>query len=119
MRLRTLCPALLLIALPLTSCDPGFPGSDGSASIDRETFIESYVDLRVEAIYWENGLLPDTTRKRILAEHELTEADLREFIAVHGRNVPMMEELWLEIRLRVEEATRLPDDPTDSEPPAP
>jgi hypothetical protein len=119
MRLRTLCPVLILIALPVTACDPGFPGSEGSASIDRETFVESYVDLRLEAMYWENGALPDTTRERILAGHEVTEDNLREFIAVHGRNVPMMEELWLEVRVRVEEATRLQEDPRGPEPPAP
>ncbi|MEX0842749.1 MAG: hypothetical protein WD960_12240 [Gemmatimonadota bacterium] len=112
MRLRLLLPALLLGAFPLASCDPGFPGSEGSAAIDTETFIESYVDLRHEAMYWETSNLPDSTRTRILVERGVTEADLREFIAVHGRNVPMMEEVWLEVRNRVEEATEPDEDPS-------
>jgi len=92
---------VLALLVGLVACDPGFPSSEGEASVDRETFIEVYVELRLAALEWETGRIPADDRDRILAEHEVTEDDLREFIEVHGRNVPFMNDVWHEVSERI------------------
>ena len=103
-RLVPLCaiPVMSLL-LALAGCDLGFPSSEGEASVDRETFITVYVDLRLAALAWESARVPEAERDRILAEHGVTEDDLREFIEVHGRNVPFMTDVWHEIDARLTE----------------
>jgi hypothetical protein len=99
----------LLALLALPACDPGFPSSEGNAPIDRETFVEVYVDLRAEAVRWDGGRLPENERDRILQEHGVTADDLRAFVQVHGRNVPYMTEVWTEVDERM--ADLVVDDP--------
>jgi hypothetical protein len=93
---------VILLALVATACDPGFPTSEGEARIDRETFVETYVDLRLAAR--SHGVLTEADRDRVLVEHGVTEEDLREFIEVHGRNVPYMNRVWSEVEARIAEA---------------
>lgn len=91
---------LILVTAPV-ACDPGFPTSEGEASVDRDTFVEIYVELRLAALEWESGRIPEAERDRILAEHGVSEDDLREFIEVHGRNVPFMNDVWNEVANRI------------------
>ncbi len=94
------CLLMVLLVAP-TACDPGFPTSEGEASVDRDTFVEVYVELRLAALEWESGRVPEAERDRILAEHGVSEDDLREFIEVHGRNVPFMNDVWHEVSDRI------------------
>jgi hypothetical protein len=109
--------AMLAILLPVLACDAGFPSSEGRAAIDRETFIRTYVDLRLAALEGETGRISEAERDRVLAEHGVTEDALRSFIEVHGRNVPYMNELWIEvdqrIRTELESADQTPPEPAD------
>lgn len=99
----------LLALLALTACDPGFPSSEGTAPIDRDTFVAVYVDLRAEAVRWDGGRLPEDERDRVLQEHGVSADDLRAFVQVHGRNVPFMTEVWTEVDERL--ADLVVDDP--------
>lgn len=98
---RAACLVAGALLLATTACDPGFPSSEGEARIDEETFIQAFVDLRLTAL---TGALTESERDRILAEHGATEEDLREFIEVHGRNVPYMSRVWTEVDHRISEA---------------
>lgn len=96
----TLAVALGLASL-LVACEPDIPSSEGEAPVDRETFIETYVELRLEALKWDGGRLPEEERDRILRELGVTADDLRAFVQVHGRNVPFMADVWTEVEERM------------------
>lgn len=100
-RLFTSVVVAFALAAGTWACDPGFPTSEGTAPIDRETFIDTYVALRTEAMGWEGGRIPAEDRDRVLAEKGVTAEDLRSFIEVHGRNVPYMSLLWAEVESRL------------------
>jgi len=95
---------LLLLLAPLSGCDLGFPESDGEAELDRDTFVATYTELRLAAMEWESTRLPEGERDRILSERGVTESQLREFVHVHGRNVPFMNEIWNEVADEVSRA---------------
>lgn len=97
-------PALAValgLASLLVACEPDIPSSEGEAPVDRETFIETYVELRLEALKWDGGSLPEDERDRILRELGVTADDLRAFVQVHGRNVPFMADVWTEVEERM------------------
>jgi hypothetical protein len=95
---------LLLLLAPISGCDLGFPESDGEAELDRDTFVATYTELRLAAMEWESAQLPEAERDRILSERGVTESQLRDFVRVHGRNVPFMNEIWNEVADQVSRA---------------
>ncbi len=103
LRLPGLAVFFLLLAT-LSGCDLGFPESEGEAELDRDTFVATYTELRLAAMEWESARLPEAERNRILSERGVTEDDLREFVRVHGRNVPFMNEIWNEVADEVSRA---------------
>ena len=98
----------LLTAL-LVGCDLGLPSSEGEAELSRDQFVETYVELRVAAAGWEGAQLPEEERDRILAEQQISADQLREFVHVHGRNVPFMNGIWNEVSERVSARLDPPD----------
>ena len=79
----------------------GERSQNGEGVIDRETFISTYVDLRVAALSRADGELRRQDRDRILDEHGVEEEDLVRFVEVRGRDVHFMQELWDEVRQRI------------------
>lgn len=90
-------------------------GSDGPDTIDRQAFIDTYVDLRVAALTSETGTVSDADRTRILQEHGVTEDDLLTFADVHGRDAVFMRDVWDEVERRLDERRPTLDDPTGGE----
>jgi hypothetical protein len=82
------------------ACAPG-PAQAGG-TIDREIFIETYVDLRVAALGSETGTLGDDARAEVLARHGVTAEDLLYFADVHGRDVELMRDVWNEVEVRLD-----------------
>lgn len=107
--MRTHLIACLALALVLPACDSDFPSSEGRAPIDRATFVETFVELRLAAIDAGSTSISEADRERVLSERGVSEDDLRAFIEVHGRNVPYMNEVWREIEEKLE-AARAPDE---------
>lgn len=101
-------PSILLAGLVLllltAACDDGIPRSGPGSAIERERFVEVMVELRVEGVRSPTGRIGTTARERILGGHGLVEDDLRNFVEVHGRNVPFMTEVWADVQLRLAEA---------------
>lgn len=56
------------------------------------------VDLRLEA-YRANheGELPDEAREEVLARHGVSAEEMTGFVEVHGRDIPFMDSVWVEI----------------------
>ena len=84
----------------------------GQETIEREQFIQTYVDLRVGALTDEARQISDEARDRVLAEHGVTEDELLAFADVHGRDVDFMKDVWDEVERRLDEVR---PDPTRSE----
>ncbi len=90
-------------SLLLMSC-AGEPTSAGpEATISSQSFVEVMVQLRTSALLESSGYLPPGEPERILAENGLTADQLRQFVATHGENVPLMADVWEEIERRVSE----------------
>jgi len=102
---RSAAPLLLLAGLFLvvTACGDD-PAAASSASIDRETFVATYVDLRLSALGTITGELTDAERERILAKHETTEEGLLSFAEAHGSDPATMKDVWEEVRTRLQAA---------------
>lgn len=91
---------LVAVALMAASAGCGEPDVP-EATLDRETFIEVWVELQAAI-----ADLPETARPaeraRVLGARELTEDDLLEFVEVHGSDIAYMNGVWGEILQRLE-----------------
>ena len=94
-------PALVAAAATAAGCGWELPGGDRDGTVDRETFLVAYVDLRVAALQGPEEELGREDRDRILNEHGVTREDLLDFVEAHGRDVDFMKELWDEARQRI------------------
>ena len=103
---RSLLCSLLIIGAAV-ACS----GSDtGADTIDRETFISTYVDLRAAALRRDSREITDEERDSILGEYGVTEDELLSFAEVHGREVPFMQDLWDEVEGRLDAIRPMIDD---------
>ena len=99
--------ALILLVQAASAC--GGPASGGEA-IDREVFIETYVELRLAALDSDDFAVPPAEREEILARHGVDQEALLRFADVHGRDVDFMNEVWADVESRLEQR-RSSDDP--------
>jgi hypothetical protein len=91
--LRTLCPALLLLA-----CN----GAEPTTAIDTDRFVETIVELRHAAAETRGDTAAYEARKQqILRERQLSEDELRDYVAQRGRDAEHMAEVWSEINRRL------------------
>ena len=97
---RLLASTLVLSSL---ACVGGPSNPDTSELMDRDTFIATYVDLRVAALTSEEGEVTDGSRPAVLTRHGVTEEDLVFFAEVHGGELTFMRDLWNEVELQLEE----------------
>lgn len=92
--------ALLLVVLPfIDGCEES---SRPREVIDRETFVESYVALRIAALERPESELSEVRRDSILEAHGVTEEDLLAFAETYGGDVATMNEIWAEIQARLD-----------------
>lgn len=96
------------LALSVLACGRGDEVRVVEGVIDRETFIEVYVDLRAGAVRNPELALPEEERDRILSSHGVDEASLMAFVDAYGRELDFMNELWAEVERRVEELPPVP-----------
>jgi hypothetical protein len=104
--LAPLAPALFVAVALLAGvggCDPGFPTTEGSAGISEEDFVEAVVELRRASLLAPSGILPITERDQRLAARGLTAEALRQFVEVHGVDVPYMGQVWSQVERRLNE----------------
>lgn len=92
--------ALLLVVLPLVGgCEDS---SRPRGVIDRETFVESYVALRIAALERPGSELPEARRDSVLEAHGVTEEELLAFAEAYGDDVATMDAIWAEIQARLD-----------------
>lgn len=90
--------ALLLLSL-FAGCVGG--ESDPEGPIGRETFIATYVDLRLSALGSNTGVVSDAERARVLGEHGVTSDDLEGFAEAWGSDPAAMKSIWEEVQRRL------------------
>jgi hypothetical protein len=94
---------LLVLALAWCGSGAGCGGNAPRDAIDRDVFVEAWVDLRIAAMTAPGNELPEPERARILAEHGVGEEDLLTFAEVHGADIAYMKSVWDDVELRLEE----------------
>ena len=109
----TITRLLLCLAFPFlvvaSGCGSETAPEGDVVTIDRETFISTYVDLRVAALSAEGDTITAEQRATILADHGVAADDLMEFAEVHGEEVFYMREVWNEVEARLDAARERPD----------
>lgn len=91
----------VLVAVVAVSACSSAPGDD-AATIDRDLFVDVYVDLRVAALDADTRLLSDEVRTEVLDRHGVTEEELLRFADAHGREVEFMRDVWNDIELELD-----------------
>lgn len=116
--MRSTSPRPLLLALALGllagagACDDGPAAYDGP--IDRETFVATYVDLRLSALGVPTGIVTDAERTRVLEKHGVREDDLLGFADAWGSDPAAMRSIWEDVERRLRAAAgESPDSTTD------
>ena len=99
---RTVAAAVILLALASCGGDTSPVASD---VIDRQTFIDTYVDLRLAAIQTPDFRIPSGERDQILTRHGVSAEDLLRFADAHGRDLEFMNEVWSEIEVRFQDSS--------------
>jgi hypothetical protein len=107
----------LACALLLTACGgEGDPATRALDVIERETFVDTYVQLRMASFDNTPRIITDGEKDRILAGQQVTEEELRNFLTVHGSDIPYVRDLWADIEAQIltllspnEELRPLPD----------
>jgi hypothetical protein len=94
--------AVLAVGAVLFGCGGSTSGPAPAEVPDREAFVASYIDLRVEALTTAGGELTDEGRAEVLARHTVTEDQLVAFVNYHGENLTFMRDVWNDIELRLD-----------------
>ena len=90
----------LLLGVASGACGANTP-NEVVDTIDRETFIEVYVDLRSVALRKTTHKVNAVERDSVLAMHEVTEENLRLFLEVYHTEVEFMRDLWNDVEARI------------------
>jgi hypothetical protein len=98
--------ALVATALLAAACAEPPPGGE---PIDREVFIEAFVELRLAARESVDFTVTPEQRQEILARHGVDEERLLQFAEVHGQDTDFMNEVWSEVERRLQERAQAED----------
>lgn len=75
----------------------GEQAPEAGETISRDVFVGTYVELRTAALHSPDGRVGPEAKAEILGANGVTEADLIEYVDVHGARVQFMVEVWAEI----------------------
>jgi hypothetical protein len=89
----------------VVACD----GEAPTTTVDRETFIETYVELRRAALQSPDRKISPERKQEILSARGITEDDLLAFAEAYGRDVDAMVAVWTEIEQRIAQRGALAD----------
>ncbi len=90
----------LLLGVASGACGGSTP-HEVVETIDRETFIEVYVDLRSVALRKTSRRVSAVERDSVLGMHEVTEESLRFFLEVYHTEADFMRDLWNDVEAHI------------------
>jgi len=96
---RSLGALVVAVSTALAGC--GSPTPEGV--IDREAFIDAYVELRIAALETDSSKVAATDRDAILADIGVTEDDMLAFVRAHAADLEFMRDVWNEVELRMDQ----------------
>tara|TARA_B100001123_G_scaffold33480_1_gene34858 strand:+ start:4392 stop:4691 length:300 start_codon:yes stop_codon:yes gene_type:complete len=96
-----------MLTVVCTSCSGG--GAVPQETIDRETFVATYVDLRRAMLVSPQQAISDTDRERVLRQNAVTEGDLIAFADAWGGDASYMTGVWEEVGARLARPVATPD----------
>lgn len=102
------CALAFALTVGLASCGSS-PRDD---VIDREAFIDTYVDLRIAALETDSQRVAQADREAILAEHGVTEEDMVGFVEAYATDLELMRDVWNDVELRLDRTSDPIDDPS-------
>ena len=102
MRARLVIAVLVLVGSCRGSAEP-------ENVIGQETFIATYVDLRVAALSSPTGTLSDADMMRVLREHGVSKQELLAFAEARGGDPVYMTAVWEEVQARLAATPYAPD----------
>ena len=108
--MRRQATTLLLPLLAVVGLAAGCGAPERPQPIDREVFIDAYVDLRLAALGNEDFEVEPEQRSEILERHGVDQDELLYFADFHGRDVAFMNEIWSEVERRLAERRPSDDD---------
>jgi hypothetical protein len=76
-------------------------GQAPPTALDREQFVETYVELRLAALKSPDRRITPEQRQQILSSRGITEDDLLAFAEAYGRDVDAMVAVWAEVEQRI------------------
>ena len=103
--------ALVLATFALGGCGDIFSPDRGT--IDDDTFVDVYVDLRAAALRSPGQEIPPEERDRILQEHGVEEDELVGFVETHGADIHRMRDIWERVSDRLDEMREVETDPPE------
>ncbi len=96
----------MLVTALVVGCGPSTP----EGLIEEETFIATYVELRIAAFDTDSARLADADRQAILTANGVTEDDLLEFVRVHSTNLDYMRDVWNEVEVRLDRSPEVAEE---------
>ncbi|MHC4925459.1 MAG: hypothetical protein ACYTG4_15490 [Planctomycetota bacterium] len=100
---------ILSVALSI-ACAGGGAAPPDSTLIDNESFVATYVALRVAALTGDDRSIDEEGREAVLREQGVSEEDLLAFVEFHGDDVDFMREIWDEVERRLDAQRSIPED---------
>jgi hypothetical protein len=88
---------LLSVLLSVLAC-----GGSTEETIDRQVFIDTWVELRIAALETDSQRIAAPDREAVLDRHEVTADDLTRFAEVHATDLDFMRDVWNDIELRMD-----------------
>jgi hypothetical protein len=79
----------------------GASATDAGGAIERELFVQTYVELRIESFDNSPQIISDGEREQVLTERGVSDEELRHFLDVHGSDVVFMRDVWADIEAQI------------------
>lgn len=77
-------------------------GGPSDETIERQVFIDTWVDLRMAALDTDSLRLAASDREAILQRHGVSSEELTRFAEVHSTDLEFMRDVWNDVELRLD-----------------
>ncbi|HKK93287.1 MAG TPA: hypothetical protein VJ925_07610 [Longimicrobiales bacterium] len=105
----------LVVCVGMTAAAPGCAGESPPETIDREAFVDAYVEIRTAALLRSQPALEGPVKDSVLRELGVTEEQLLTFADVHGDDLEFMRGVWADVSTALDSVVYRPLDAPDAD----